>query len=94
MQSVKEDRTPRMGTFYTPLVQFKTAAGVEVTATSKSGQNRRYVIGQSILVLYDRDDPQNLQIDAFWSRWLVVIAAIFFALVFFGIGTGVFVFHR
>ena len=94
VQSVTEERSPRTGTFYTPVVQFKTAAGVEVTATSKSGQGRRYVIGQPLSILYDPNDPQNLEIDAFWSRWLVVIAAIFFALVFFGIGIGVFVFHR
>jgi uncharacterized protein DUF3592 len=94
VQSVTEERSQRTGTFYIPVVQFKTPAGIEVTATSKSGQGRRYVVGQSISVLYDPDDPQNLEIDAFWSRWLVVMAAIFFALVFFGIGTGVFVFHR
>ncbi len=92
VQSVKVERTQRMGTFYVPVIQFTTAAGVTVSATSKSGQGRGYVIGQSISVLYDPDDPQNLEIDAFWSRWLVVIAAVFFALVFFGIGTGVFLF--
>lgn len=91
VQSVTEERSPRTGTFYTPVVQFKTAAGVEVTAPSKSGQKSGYVIGQSVPVLYDPADPQNLEIDAFWSRWLVVIAAAFIALVCFGIGAGLFI---
>ena len=38
------------------------------------------------LLLYDPSNPSNLEIDA-WSRWVVVAAATFLAIVFIGTGT-------
>ena len=87
VQSLKAERMER-STVYFPVVTFTTAAGVTVTATSKSSKSAGYPIGQSLPILYDPDHPDNLEIDAFWSRWLVVIGAIFMAVVLLGVGTG------
>ena len=73
-------------TFYFPVITFTTAAGVPVTAQSKTSISSSYPLGKTISVLYDPNDPSNLEIDA-WSRWVVVAAAIFLAIVFIGIGT-------
>ena|ERR687887_2304642 len=73
-------------TFYYPVVRFTTAAGVAVTARSKSGRNGGFRVGDRINILYDEEDPSNVQIDAFWSRWLIVIGAAFFTVFFLGIG--------
>ncbi|TME24657.1 MAG: DUF3592 domain-containing protein [Chloroflexi bacterium] len=73
-------------TFYFPVITFTTAAGVPVTAQSKTSISSSYPIGKTISVLYDPNDPNSLEIDA-WSRWVVVAAATFLAIVFVGIGT-------
>ncbi len=87
VQSLTAEHLERT-TFYFPVIRFTTAAGVTVTATSKTSKSRGYPIGKTISVLYDPNDPKNLEIDTFWSRWVVVIAAIFFAVVLFSVGTG------
>ncbi len=84
VESLKAERMER-STVYFPIIRFTTAAGVAVTATSKTGKSTGYPIGQQIAVLYDPSDPNNLQIDARWSRWLIVAGAIFLALILFGI---------
>jgi hypothetical protein len=84
IESLKAERMER-STVYFPIIRFTTAAGVAVTATSKTGKSSGYPIGQQIAVLYDPGDPNNLQIDARWSRWLIVAGAIFVALILFGI---------
>jgi len=87
VQSLTAEHLERT-TFYFPVIRFTTAAGVTVTATSKTSKSRGYPIGKTITVLYDPNDPKNLEIDTFWSRWVMVIAAIFFAVVLFSVGTG------
>src|SRR3989475_13217075 len=72
-------------TLYFPVITFTTAAGVTVTAQSKTSLSGTFPIGKTISVLYDPNDPNNLEIDA-WSRWVVVAAATFFAIVSIGIG--------
>lgn len=85
VQSVTAERGDKGPTYYFPVISFTTDAGVTVTQASKSGRNTPYRIGQPIPVIYDPKHPEDLEIDAFWSRWLVVIAALFLALVFLGI---------
>jgi len=87
VQSLTAEHLERT-TFYFPVIRFTTVAGVTVTAASKTSKSRGYPIGKTISVLYDPNDPKNLEIDTFWSRWVVVIAAIFFAVVLFSVGTG------
>jgi len=84
VQSLKAERMER-STVYFPVIRFTTAAGANITATSSSSKSEGYPIGQTIAILYDPSDPNNLQIDAGWSRWFFVITATFFALVLLGI---------
>ena len=73
-------------TFYFPVITFTTAAGIPVTAQSKTSISSSYPIGKTISVLYDPNDPSSLEIEA-WSRWVVVAGATFLAIVCIGIGT-------
>ena len=84
VQSLRAERLQRT-TIYFPVIQFTTASGVTVTTeskTSKSGLN----VGQKIPVLYDPNDPKNLEIDSFWSRWVLVWIAAFVAVLLLGSG--------
>ncbi len=87
VQSLIAERMER-STVYFPVIRFTTAAGVTVTAKSKTSRSSGYPIGKTLPVLYDPNQPDNLEIDAFWSRWLMVIGASFLALVALGIGVG------
>jgi len=49
---------------YRPTVQFTTAAGVAVTATSAVGSNpRRGHVGDAVTVHYDPRNPQRVRVD-------------------------------
>jgi hypothetical protein len=85
VQSLRAERMER-STVYFPIISFTTVAGVPVTTESKTSRTSGYPIGQTLPVIYDPDHPDNVEIDAFWSRWLIVIGASFAALVLFGIG--------
>jgi Protein of unknown function (DUF3592) len=85
VQTVKKERWGRQ-TNYIPIIRFTTASGATVTARPKTSRNGGYSVGQTIPVLYDPDQADTPEIDAFWSRWFVVVVAAFFALVLLGIG--------
>lgn len=85
VQSLKAERM-KQSTVYYPVIRFTTAAGVTIVATSKTGKGSGYAIGQPMAVLYDPANPGDVEIDTFWSRWLMVIAAAFVALVLFFVG--------
>ena len=87
VQSLIAERMER-STVYFPVIRFTTAAGVIVTAKSKTSRSSGYPIGKTLPVLYDPDHPEDLEIDAFWSRWLIVIGATFLAVIAHGIGIG------
>jgi len=87
VQSLIAERMER-STVYFPVIRFTTAAGVTVTAKSKTSRSSGYPIGKTLPVLYDPDHPEDLEIDAFWSRWLIVIGATFLAVIALGIGIG------
>src|SRR5438132_13579972 len=87
VQSLKAERMER-STVYFPVIRFTTAAGATVTAKSKTSGSSGYPIGKTLPVLYDPDHPENLEIDAFWPRWLIVIGATFLAVIALGIGIG------
>ena len=90
VESLKAERWDKE-TIYLPVIRFTTAGGAAITSTSKTARKSGYRVGQAVRVLYDPAHPDDLEIDAFWSRWLAVIAAGAFALILLGIGAGVFV---
>ena len=73
---------PRGGTLYFPMFEFTTSAGVSVTTESKTTQAGLQV-GQRVEILYDSHNPQNVEIDSFWSHWAVVAIALSFAVILF-----------
>ncbi len=85
IQSLNVERM-KGSTVYFPVIRFTTAAGATIVAASKSGRSGGYSTGQTVSVLYDPNQPDHLEMDAFWSRWLFVIVAAFLALLAFGIG--------
>jgi hypothetical protein len=85
VQSLRAERMERT-TMYFPVITFTTAAGATVTAESKTSKSSGYPIGKSIAVLYDPAHPDNMEIDSFLSRWVVVIVAISFAVILLFIG--------
>jgi hypothetical protein len=58
------------GPVYRPTVQFTTADGAQVTATSPFGTNPRPGhVGDTVAVLYDPRDPQRIRVET-QSRWV------------------------
>ena len=81
--SLKPERMQRT-TIYFPIVEFTTEAGVTVTAESHTSTSAQ--VGQRIGVIYDPKNPTNVEINSFWSRWVVVFIAGVFALILLAIG--------
>jgi Protein of unknown function (DUF3592) len=55
---------PGGGPLYRPTVQFTTAEGTQVTATSPFGSNPRPGhVGDTVTVLYDPRNPQRVRVD-------------------------------
>jgi len=62
----------RSGYLYYPVVQFKIPSGQTISFQSSVGTSRAgYSVGQQVKVLYDRRNPQEAEIDALSSLWLV-----------------------
>lgn len=78
VQSLRAERFQTGGTMYFPIIQFKTSAGVDVTTECNTTQSEIRV-GQQVAVLYDPNDPNKVEIDAFWSHWAVAFIALSFA---------------
>jgi hypothetical protein len=85
VQSLRAERMERT-TMYFPVITFTTAAGATVTAESKTSKSSGLPIGKSIPILYDPAHPDNMEIDSFWSRWVVVAVAASFAVILLFIG--------
>ena len=84
VQSVRAERLQRT-TIYFPVIQFTTDSGAIVTTESKTSRSGLF-IGQKIAVLYDPNDPKNVEINSFWSRWVLVWIAAFVAVLLLGSG--------
>ena len=62
----------RSGYLYYPLVQFTIPSGQTISFQSSVGSSRTgYSAGQQVKVLYDARNPQEAEIDALTSLWLV-----------------------
>ncbi len=84
VQSLRAEKL-QTTTIYFPVIQFTTVSGMTVTAESKTSKSGLF-IGQKIPVLYDPNDPKNLEINSFWSRWVLVWIAAFLAVLLLGSG--------
>jgi hypothetical protein len=62
----------KSGHLYYPLIQFKIPSGQTISFQSSVGSSRAgYSVGQQVKVLYDTRNPQEAEIDALTSNWLV-----------------------
>jgi hypothetical protein len=85
VQSLRLDPQSRSNVYF-PIVSFTTAAGNSVVIESKTSRTGGFRVGQSVSVLYNPDNPNDMQIDVWWSRWGMVILAAVLAAFFLGIG--------
>ena len=73
----------RSGYLYYPLVQFKIPSGQTISFKSSVGNSRAgYSVGQQVKVLYDARSPQEAEIDAPSSLWLLPGCMLAMGLVF------------
>jgi len=57
--------------YRSPFVKFTTEDGQEIQFLSKFEYNvdfAMYEVGQTVDVIYDKNDPNNARIDAFWEK--------------------------
>ncbi|MBZ4033667.1 DUF3592 domain-containing protein [Flavobacterium sp. 17A] len=74
-------------TTYSPVVSFKTKTGQTITYTSSTSSNPpSYNVGESVTIFYDPADPNDAEINGFFSLWLGVLILGFIGTVFFLIG--------
>lgn len=73
-------------TFYAPVFTFTDLAGVthRVTSKTSNGNKPGYRVNQTVPVLYNRDQPDDAELDTFFASWggvtiLGGMAAMFFA---------------
>lgn len=75
-------------TTYSPVVSFTTKAGQEITYTSSTSSNPpSYDVGENVEIFYDPANPNDAEINGFFSLWLGVIILGFIGIVFFLIGS-------
>ncbi|WET02125.1 DUF3592 domain-containing protein [Flavobacterium sp. YJ01] len=75
-------------TTYSPVVSFTTKSGQTITYTSSVSSNPpSYDIGENVQIFYDPTNPNDAEINGFFSLWLGVIILGFIGIVFFLIGS-------
>jgi uncharacterized protein DUF3592 len=84
VEALKEERLGRTPMYF-PVIRFTTAAGASMSVESHTTQSGLRV-GQTVRILYDPRNPNNVEIDAFWSHWAMVTIASSFALILLGMG--------
>jgi Protein of unknown function (DUF3592) len=80
---------------YHPVVRFTLPSGQARTFRSRSGSNPpSYSVGDTVEVLYDRDDPSDSRIDSTFSLWGGPIIVGGLGAVFAAIGGGILLMRR
>jgi len=75
-------------TTYSPVVSFTTKSGQQITYTSSTSSNPpSYDVGENVQIFYDPANPNDAEINGFFSLWLGVIILGFIGIVFFLIGS-------
>lgn len=75
-------------TTYSPVVSFKTKQGQTITYTSSTSSNPpSYSVGENVTMFYDPANPNDAEINGFFSLWLGVLILGFIGTVFFLIGS-------
>ena len=74
--------------FRYPSVQFRTAAGREITIESSMAVGGAWRIGKAVSVRYRLDHPEIAEFDSFAALWGPTLLFALLALVFVGVGAG------
>lgn len=75
-------------TTYSPVVSFTTKSGQTITYTSSTSSNPpSYDVGEKVEIFYDPANPNDAEINGFFSLWLGVLILGFIGTVFFLIGS-------
>ncbi|AFG37189.1 DUF3592 domain-containing protein [Spirochaeta africana] len=81
-RSIQFGTAPGGGMHFFPVVEY-TAVGETRRLTADRGtQERRYAIGQQVMVRYLPDNPQRARIATLWGEWGAALVLLFTALLF------------
>ncbi len=82
VKSLRARSLGRSSTLIFPVIGFVTDSGSMISAESRTGGSRGvYRVGQTVTVLYDPEQPSDMRIDSFSSRWVGIMIPAFVALV-------------
>src|SRR5215831_10277027 len=74
VKSLRARSLGRSSTLIFPIIGFVTDSGSMISAESRTGGSRGvYRVGQTVTVLYDPQQPADMRIDSFSSRWIGII---------------------
>lgn len=73
-------------TMYTPTFQYKFKGKTYTYKSSTSSSSQDYEIDETVDVLVDPEEPQEILIDTFWEKWFLPILLGFMGLMFSGMG--------
>lgn len=81
-------------TMYTPVFNFKTPQGKEMTVVSAvSSHPKPYEINEKVMLIYEKNKPENAKPIGFWSIYLLPFILLTFAFPLLFIGLGRFLFQ-
>jgi len=73
-------------TMYTPTYGYSYNGKNYTYTSSTSSSSPDYDIGEKVEVLVDPDNPEEVLVNAFWERWLIVVILGFMGSMFTGLG--------
>ena len=73
-------------TMFTPTFQYPYKGKLYTYKSTTSTSNKSYEIGETVEVLIDPDDPENILIPDFWDEWFVTVLLGFLCVLFSGMG--------
>lgn len=87
-----ERRSSKGGSSDYPVIEFTTTSG-EIRRFTTTGAGD-FVMGETVEVLYDVDDPAEARVNVFIELWLGTLALGAFGLLCLGVGIGTLLYER
>lgn len=73
-------------TMYTPTFEYSFNGAIHTHKSNVSSSEMDYSIGESVEILVNPDDPQQILVNEFWERWTLPLILGFLGLMFSGLG--------
>ena len=80
------DDNGRSTTMYTPTFQYRFKGKTYTYKSTTSSNTQDYEIDETVDVLVDPEEPQEILIDTFWAKWFLPTLLGFMGLMFSGMG--------